>query len=76
MEGLEQEIEYLYLDPNGPQLARAVIKDGKRVIAQSEVDGEDDGEWKKGHVTRVSRGGLQVLKRTISALEERVTGVS
>ena len=76
VEGLEQEIQYLYLDPNGPQLARAVIEDGKRVIARSEVDADDDGEWKKGHVTRVSRGGLQVLKRTISALEERVAGVS
>jgi len=72
MEGLEEEVKYLYLSPDGPQLGKAVIEDGKRVIATSEVPGEDDGEWERGRVTRVSRGGLEVLKRTISALERIV----
>jgi len=69
IEGLEDEVKYLYLSRDGSQLAKAVIEDGKRVIATSEVPGEDDGEWERGRVTRVSRGGLEVLKRTISALE-------
>ena len=69
VEGLEQEVRYLYLDEDGPQLAKAVIEDGKQVIARSEVAGDDDGEWERGRVTRVSRGGLEVLKRTISVLE-------
>ena len=69
VEGLENEIHHIYIDKDGPQLANLVIEDGKQVIARSEGDGEDDGEWEKGRVTRVSRGGLQVLKRTISALE-------
>ena len=72
VEGLENEICHIYRDKDGPQLAQLVIEDGKQVIAQSEVDAEDDGEWEKGRVTRVSRGGLQVLKRTISALERLV----
>jgi ubiquitin-conjugating enzyme E2 O len=74
LEGLEDEVRHIYTDKDGPQLARLVIEDGKQVIAQSEVTGEDDGEWEKGRVTRVSRGGLQVLKRTISALEGLVAG--
>jgi len=73
VEGLESEIRHIYTDKDGPELAKLVIEDGKQVIARSEVDGEDDGEWEKGRVTRVSRGGLQVLKRTISALERLVT---
>lgn len=73
VEGLENEILHIYTDQDGPQLAKLVIEDGKQVIAQSEINGEDDGEWEKGRVTRVSRGGLQVLKRTISALEQLIT---
>ena len=73
VEGLEQEVRYLYLDEDGPQLANAVIEDGNQVIARSEVAGDDDGEWERGRVTRVSRGGLEVLKRTISVLESLVT---
>jgi ubiquitin-conjugating enzyme E2 O len=69
VEGLEQEVRYLYLDEDGPQLGKAVIEDGKQVIARSEIAGDDDGEWERGRVTRVSRGGLEVLKRTISVLE-------
>ena len=69
VEGLEKEIRYLYTDETGPQLAKQVIEDGKRVIANSEMDLPDDGEWEKGRVTRLSRGGLQVLRRTITALE-------
>lgn len=70
VEGLEQEVRYLYLDEDGPQLAKSVIEDGKQVIARSEIAGDDDdGEWERGRVTRISRGGLEVLKRTISALE-------
>ena len=72
VEGLEQEVRYLYLDEDGPKLARSVIEDGKQVIARSEVAGDDDGEWERGRVTRVSRGGLEVLKRTISGLERLV----
>ena len=67
---MEQEVRYLYLDEDGPQLAKSVIEDGKQVIARSEIAGDDDdGEWERGRVTRISRGGLEVLKRTISALE-------
>lgn len=69
VEGLEREIQYLYLDEDGPQLAKSVIENGRQVIAQSEVSGDDDGEWERGRVTRVSRGGLEVLKRTITSLE-------
>ena len=72
VEGLEEEVRYLYTDTDGPQLAKLVIADGKKVIANSEVEGDDDGEWERGRVTRVSRGGLYVLKRTITALEELV----
>jgi len=75
VEGLEREVQYLYLDADGPKLAKSVIEDGKRVIAQSEISSDDDGEWQRGRVTRLSRGGLQILKRTISAIEERVAGV-
>lgn len=70
VEGLEKEVRYLYTDKDGPHLAKSVIEDGRRVIANSEIDQPDDGEWEKGRVTRVSRGGLQVLKRAIDALEE------
>ena len=73
IEGLENEVRHLYTDEDGPQLAKVVIEDGNRVIANSESEGEDDGEWQRGRVTRVSRGGLEVLRRTISALE-RLTG--
>lgn len=69
IEGFDAEIKYLYTERDGPQLARSVIEDGKRVIAISESDSPDDGEWEKGRVTHLSRGGLQVLKRTIAALE-------
>jgi ubiquitin-conjugating enzyme E2 O len=69
VEGLDREIKYLYTDQDGPQLAKSVIEDGNQVIANSQVAGDDDGEWKRGRVTRVSRGGLEVLKRTIGALE-------
>jgi ubiquitin-conjugating enzyme E2 O len=69
VEGLDEELKYLYTDKDGPQLAKNVIEDGRRVISHSELDLPDDGEWEKGRVTRVSRGGLQVLKRTIAALE-------
>ena len=72
MEGLEGEVRYLYLDEDGPQLAKAVIEDGKQVIERSEIAGGDDGEWERGRVARVSKGGLEVLKRTISALETLV----
>ena len=72
VEGLEEEVRYLYLDKDGPQLAKAVIEDGKQVIAWSHDGGEDDGEWERGRVTRVSRGGLEVLSRTITALEKVV----
>ena len=69
VEGLEQEVRYLYLDKDGPQLAKAVIEDAKAVIARSQDGGEDDGEWERGRVTRLSRGGLEVLRRTIAALD-------
>ena len=72
IEGLEQEVRYLFTDDDGPQLARSVIEDGNKVIAKSEVAGDDDGEWERGRVTRVSRGGLEVLRRTIAALERLV----
>jgi ubiquitin-conjugating enzyme E2 O len=72
VEGLEKEIRYLYVDEDGPQLAKSVIEDGKQVIARSETDGDDDGEWERGRVTRLSRGGQQVLQRTIVALERLV----
>jgi ubiquitin-conjugating enzyme E2 O len=72
VEGLEDEVRYLYVDKDGPELAKAVIKDGNQVIANSETEGEDDGEWQRGRVTKLSRGGLEVLKRTISALERLV----
>jgi ubiquitin-conjugating enzyme E2 O len=73
VEGFEREIQYLYLDEDGPQLAKSVIENGRQVIAHSEVSGDDDGEWERGRVTRVSRGGLEVLKRTIVSLERLVT---
>jgi hypothetical protein len=72
VEGLEQEVLYLYLDNDGPQLAKAVIEDGKQVIARSQDGGDDDGEWERGRVTRLSRGGLEVLSRTIAGLEKIV----
>jgi ubiquitin-conjugating enzyme E2 O len=72
VEGLEQEVLYLYLDKDGPQLAKAVIEDGKQVIARSQDGGDDDGEWERGRVTRLSRGGLEVLSRTIAGLEKIV----
>lgn len=72
VEGLEKEIRYLYVDEDGLQLAKSVIEDGKQVIARSEANGDDDGEWESGRVTRLSRGGQQVLQRTIVALERLV----
>ena len=70
VESLEKEIRYLYIDEDGPQLAKSVIEDGKQVIARSETSEDDDGEWERGRVTRLSRGGQQVLQRTIAALEQ------
>jgi len=72
VEGLAREIRYLYLDREGPGLARAVVEDARAVIEKSEGAGEGvvDGEWERGRVTRISRGGLQVLKRTVEAIEE------
>jgi len=71
----------LYLDKEGPGLARAVVEDARAVIEKSEgaEEGLGDGEWERGRVTRISRGGLQILKRTVEAIEEilkRESGVS
>jgi len=62
-------------------LARAVVEDARAVIEKSEgaEEGLGDGEWERGRVTRISRGGLQILKRTVEAIEEilkRESGVS
>jgi ubiquitin-conjugating enzyme E2 O len=75
VEGLENEIRYLYVDGEGPQLAKSVILDARGVIERSAVNTQDDGEWERGRVTRVSKGGLEVLKRTVSAMESLVPDV-
>jgi len=67
---LETEIRYLYTDEDGLKLAKHVVEDGNDVISNSEVGGPDGGEWEMGRVTRLSQGGLQVLKRTINALDQ------
>ena len=48
------------------------MEDARAVIENSESAGEGvgDGEWERGRVTRISRGGLQILKRTTEAIEE------
>ena len=57
------------------------MEDARAVIEKSEgaEEGLGDGEWERGRVTRISRGGLQILKRTVEAIEEilkRESGVS
>lgn len=72
VEGLAKEIGYLFLDKEGPQLARAVVEDARNVVERSEGGEEDDGEWERGRVTRISRGGLQILKRIVEGIEQIV----